>query len=158
MSFTHRPPEGVKRNTHTDLSEWVKNVRRHLIAGETVSFSPLGFSMWPALKPKKDTVYIESQSVYSRMDIVLAECENPKGVFLHRIIRIESGKYILMGDSNIFQTEVCTRQGILGKVVCIRRGNRDVTDSVVNKLLCVIHNLSPGLRRLMVRILNRTRI
>lgn len=152
-----RSSDSEKRNSHADLSEWVKDVQRHLADGETVSFSPVGFSMWPALRPLKDTVCIESRSVYSRMDIVLAVSENPKGIFLHRIIRIESGKYILMGDSNIYQSEVCSRQGILGKVVSIRRGDKDVTASVVNKLLRLIHRSSPGLRRLLVRILNHTR-
>lgn len=142
---------------NTDLSQWVSDVRRHLIAGERVSFTPSGFSMWPALRPEKDTVYIESQSFYSKMDIVLAVSENPGGVFLHRIIRIESGKYILMGDSNIYQSEQCSLQGILGKVVCIRRGDKDVTTSIVNRLLCVVHSLPPGLRRLSVRVLNLTK-
>lgn len=144
--------EGKKLNT--DMTEWVRTVKEILALGRTVSFSPVGLSMWPALRPGKDTVYIESRSDYSRMDIVLAVSENPKGIFLHRIIRIESGKYILMGDSNIFQTEVCSRQEILGKVVSIKRGDKDVTDSIANKLILVIHRSNPGFRRLLVRILN----
>lgn len=139
------------------LSEWARAVKENLDSGMTVEFSPKGFSMWPTLRPKKDTVCIQTSVAYSVMDIVLAVSDNPNGVFLHRIVRVERGRYILMGDSNLYQAESCSPQGILGKLVCVRRNGRDVTNSFSNRLFRLPHRAPPSLRRLFVRIINLTR-
>ena len=137
------------------MSAWVSEVQGLLEAGRTVAFAPRGMSMWPTLRPASDMVYIEPRQKYYRMDMVLAVADNPKGVFLHRVVRAEGDRYVLMGDANLYQTEECTRQSILGKVVRIRRGEQDVTSSPSTRLLRAMHRLPGPLRRLLVRILIR---
>lgn len=149
-------PTDNNRN-HAYIWQWTDQVRKHLQAGDTVEFSPKGLSMWPTLRPATDTVQVRSMPEYSRMDIVLAVSDNPRGVFLHRIIGCEAGNYILMGDANLYRTETCAAQAILGKVVRIRRNGKDVTSGTANKLLRMLHSSPPQLRRAMVRILNLMR-
>lgn len=54
-----------------EVMKWAADVRRHLAAGEIVEFSPRGLSMWPSVRPDRDTVYVQSRPKYERMDIVL---------------------------------------------------------------------------------------
>ncbi len=138
-----------------DAEEWAAEVERHLAQGRRVEFMPKGLSMWPTLRPGLDTVHVEKRPEYHRMDIVLARSGNPDGLFLHRVMRAEPDRYILMGDSNLFQTEECRPEEVLGKVVCILRGGRDITASPQTRLLRAMHRLHPAARRLTVRILNK---
>ncbi len=140
-----------------ELTEWAAAVRRHLAAGETVEFSPKGESMSPTLRPATDTVRVAPCATYSPGDILLVEAETPPGVFLHRLMAVRDGRYILMGDANLYQTEECPRGGILGKVVAIRRCGRDITAARSTRLLRSLHRLhgtAPRLRLLLVRILH----
>lgn len=136
---------------------WFENVRRVLSSGSLVEFSPKGYSMWPALRPERDTVTVGRAAAYRPGDIVLALCDSPYGVILHRIARTEGNRIILMGDSNLFQTETCAPGAIAGKVLAIRRDGRDVSRSALTRLSGAIQRLPAGLRRLAVRILSKSR-
>ena len=149
--------EATARDARAGLWRWTEEVRKLLQAGETVEFTPKGLSMWPTLRPKTDTVCVRPTAEYARMDIVLAATEGPAGVVLHRVMRKEGGTYTLMGDANLYQTETCTEQEILGKVVTIRRNGKNVTAGTANRLLRRVHASSPALRRTMVRIMNLIR-
>lgn len=133
---------------------WFGKVKTILSAGGVVEFTPRGHSMWPAILPETDTVRVISSPEYRPSDIVLALCVNPPGVFLHRISRIESGEAVLMGDSNLRQTEQCPLENIAGKVIAVSRNGRDVYRSPVSCLLARIQRLPAPLRRFAVRILN----
>lgn len=133
---------------------WFDRVKSMLSSGDIVEFSPKGHSMWPALRPGQDIISIRSADEYSRSDIVLALCDRPHGVFLHRIMKFQDGKVILMGDSNLYQIETCVPKNIVGKVVAISRNGHDISGSVTARLLSYVHRLPAPLRRLAVRILN----
>lgn len=139
------------------LINWYEEVRRHLLSGYTVSINPRGYSMWPTLRPDKDTIYIRSEKEYHRSDIVLAFCHTPRGVYLHRIAKVLTDGYVLMGDSNLYQTETCSHSGVIGKVISISREGLDITDSMSQKFLSIIQCLPHPLRRLTVRIINLNR-
>lgn len=147
----------LKADASPGSLSWFGNVRRALSSGSLVEFSPKGYSMWPALRPERDTVTLGRAAAYRPGDIVLALCDSPYGVILHRIARIEGSRIILMGDSNLFQTETCAPDTIAGKVLAIRRDGRDISRSALTRLSGAIQRLPAGLRRLAVRILNKSR-
>ncbi len=134
--------------------EWFEAVNLRLSEGGIVKFSPKGFSMWPALRPDKDTVYISRTSEYSRSDIVLAFCEHPRGVFLHRISQVLPDGVILMGDTNLYQTERCRYADVIGKIVGIERDGYEVSGSVMSRLAALMQRMPAPMRRLYVRCLN----
>lgn len=147
----------LKADASAGSLSWFGNVRRALSSGSLVEFSPKGYSMWPTLRPERDTVTIGRAAAYRPGDIVLALCDSPYGVILHRIARTEGNRIILMGDSNLFQTETCSHDTIAGKVLAIRRDGRDVSRSPLTRLSGAIQRLPAGLRRLAVRILSKSR-
>lgn len=134
--------------------KWFQQVRSILESGSTVEFAPLGYSMWPTIRPKRDVVRVAKADVYGKSDIVLAISDNPEGVFLHRIVGIGEDKYILMGDSNLFQQEVCSHSQVIGRAVEIGRDGRNVIDSATNRMLRGIYILPPAVRRCFVRMVN----
>lgn len=125
--------------------------------GVLVEFIPQGYSMWPALRPGRDTVLLKRAAAYRRGDIVLARCDAPHDVVLHRIVSVEDGRAVLMGDSNLFQTETCLLGAIAGKVTAISRDGRDITRSASTRLLGAVQRLPATLRRAVVRTLNTVR-
>lgn len=134
--------------------QWLEKVKSRLSSGGIVEFSPKGYSMWPTLRPGPDTVYVRASDEYRRSDIVLALCDSPHGIVLHRIKEVRQDRIILMGDSNLYQTETCSPGSIVGKVIMIRRGGRDISDSALTRFLAGVHRLPAGMRRMAVRILN----
>ena len=141
----------------TGALPWFATVREVLAAGSLVEFTPKGYSMWPTLRPETDEVLIAPAEVYHTYDIVLAQCDSPHGIVLHRIVSINADRVVLMGDSNLYQTETCALNAIAGRVVLIRRNGRDVTNSSSTRCLTAIQRLPRCLRRLVVRLINLKR-
>lgn len=140
------------------MQAWFGRVKRLLADGGLVSFTPKGYSMWPTLRPASDLVYLRAAAEYRRGDIVLAQCQGAQsGVVLHRVKAIADGRATLMGDSNLWQTEVCDVGDIVGKVVSIERHGCDVTNSAATRLAATVQRLPSPLRRLAVRAVNYRR-
>lgn len=134
---------------------WLQEVEHVLASGADVEFSPLGYSMWPALRPASDTVRVVPAPPCRVGDMVLARCADPAGVFLHRVVAVgPADAYVLMGDSNLYQREVCPASAIVARVVSVTRRGRDVTGSLSSTLLRRMALLSPAPRRLCVRLLS----
>ena len=141
-------------NVPAEMGAWFKSVRELLLAGHIVELAPRGYSMWPTLSPDTDTIYLKQAKHYRPSDIVLASSTRPRGIFLHRIVSMRPDGAILMGDSNLYQTEICTSDEIIGKVVGITRHGREVSASPIHRLLTLIHRLPRPLRRVAIRIMN----
>lgn len=136
------------------LAGWIAAVSARLDAGETVEFAPRGLSMWPTLRPATDRVHVRRCAAYSPGDIVLAVARRPAGVVLHRIVGMEGGRYILMGDANLYMTESCAATDVQGRVVGILRGGNDVSRSFSTRLLRAVCLAPAWLRRPAVRFMN----
>lgn len=143
-----------KNGEAAKAAEWSRRVRDILAAGSSAEFEPKGYSMWPALRPGSDTVRLSPAQVYRRGDIVLALCDGGAGVVLHRIAAVGDGRATLMGDSNLYRTEMCRTADIIGRVSAVFRRGRDVSASPAMRLQALIQRLPPMLRRTAVRILN----
>ena len=88
-----------------------------------ISIIPSGFSMWPFLKNKGQSVIIEKiNKSLKKFDVVLYERAD-KTLVLHRIIEILDGEYILQGDSQ-FYVEKVKKENIIGVMVGFYKGKK----------------------------------
>ncbi len=60
-----------------------------------------GFSMYPMLRDRKDSVVIKTKSKYQKYDVVLYKRNNT--YILHRIIKVLNQGYIIRGDNCYFK-------------------------------------------------------
>lgn len=153
-SISHCRADVTDCSARARAIEWFEAVNLRLSEGGIVKFSPKGFSMWPALRPDIDTVYISRATEYDRSDIVLAFCEHPRGVFLHRVSQVLPDGVILMGDTNLYQTERCRYADVIGKIVGIERDGHEVSGSVMSRMAALMQRMPAPMRRLYVRGLN----
>lgn len=86
--------------------------------GKRVIVRVKGSSMLPFLRGDKDSVELEKASEIKCGDIVLAYVEECRFV-LHRIIRIDGERVVLMGDGNLKGCEYCRIEDIKAKAVNI---------------------------------------
>lgn len=86
--------------------------------GKRVIVRVKGSSMLPFLRGDKDSVELEKVSEIKCGDIVLAYVEECRFV-LHRIIRIDGERVVLMGDGNMKGCEYCRIEDIKAKAVNI---------------------------------------
>lgn len=143
-------------NNNQASPDWFKSVANLTAQGVTVEFVAQGYSMWPAIRPGRDVVSVRAAVGYHKSDIVLAHCSSPAGIFLHRVKEVLPEGYLLMGDSNLYQTEKAGTGMIAGKVVGIARDGREYINTKGYRILTAIQELPAALRRLVVRIINIT--
>lgn len=86
--------------------------------GRRVVVRVKGNSMLPFLRGDKDSVELEKASEIKCGDIVLAYVEECRFV-LHRIIKIDGERVVLMGDGNLKGCEYCRIEDIKAKAVNI---------------------------------------
>lgn len=99
-------------------------------AYEGFSISVEGVSMMPLIK-KGDIISIMSQSEYALGDVILFNYKSD-GFLLHRILKIEEGRYFCKGDNSFRLEDIC-KDNIVGKAtLCngkpISKLNEDLID------------------------------
>ncbi|MBR5314842.1 MAG: S24/S26 family peptidase [Clostridia bacterium] len=93
---------------------------------------PVGFSMYPMLRQKHDTVVIEKINEKPKEnDVVFYQKDNGKYV-LHRVIKVEKEGYIIRGDNCFFNEYDIKDRHILGILKGFYRGEKYV-DCQTNK-------------------------
>ena len=110
--------------------------------GREILFTPSGNSMRPFIEGGKDTVLLKKKDDVKVGDMCLAWVSRPhqeqQSYVLHRVIRIEGERVVLMGDGNLQGEEYCTSKDIIGTVVRITTPwgtNKPVTKGRLWKLL-----------------------
>lgn len=91
-----------------------------LAEGREVTLMVKGNSMLPFLHSEKDSVVLRKKNEVTVGDIVLARIAKGHYV-MHRIWQIDGNNVTLMGDGNLYGTENCTADDILGTVIRIER-------------------------------------
>lgn len=99
-------------------------VSRLVAEGETVTLLTKGNSMLPFIRGGKDSVVLEKKERLEPGMIALAEVS--EGVYvLHRIMSVEDGTVVLMGDGNIKGQETCAVGNVKAiATIIIRNGRR----------------------------------
>lgn len=105
--------------------ELLPEVVKLLSEGNSVTIKAKGNSMLPFIVGDRDSVVLQKKDTYAIGDIVLAEIA-PKLFVLHRIIKIEADKIILMGDGNLSGTEECRKENIHGRATSVIHNGKQV--------------------------------
>ncbi len=119
------------------LGELMPLMRERLSAGQSVELSPRGISMRPMLREGRDTVILSAvTSPLRRFDIPLYQRDDGSFV-LHRIVRVEEGGYICIGDNQFRPEERVTDEQIIAVVTAYRRdGHLCSLTSLTYRLYC----------------------
>ena len=102
-------------------SEFFSLVAQELAEEGKVRFRVKGVSMQPLLRNDRDEVLLEKCNAYDlkKGDIILFRYLG--GHILHRIYKIEAGKFYMKGDNTYGAKEFCWAEDILGKVTTFYR-------------------------------------
>jgi len=96
---------------------------RMLSEGNEILFTPTGNSMRPYIEGGKDTVLLRKKEDVSVGDMCLAYVsrrnQTDRSYVLHRVIRIDGDKIVMMGDGNMQGEEYCGKEDVIGTVVSI---------------------------------------
>lgn len=98
--------------------------RAELADCRKVKLRAKGDSMRPFIHGGEDTLVIVPVNALRRGDIVLALIDEKRYV-AHRIVGISDDTIILAGDANLFGTEKCGKEDVLGIVSSIIRDGRE---------------------------------
>ncbi len=124
-------------------------------------FSPVGTSMMPLLRQKRDTVLVEKPTArLNKHDVALYKRKSGEYV-LHRVMKVEENSYVFCGDNQFVLEHGVKEEQILAVMTAFWRDNKfhsieDKSYRFYTKLWC----FSLVLRRVLlflVRILNSIR-
>lgn len=128
------------------------DVKALLSEGYTVTLRAKGTSMFPFIVGGRDSVTLQKRKHVCKGDIVLVLIPE-KTYVLHRVYRVEGDIFVLMGDGNVYVTETCRKEDILGTVLTIIRNGRLVDcSSPAESLKARFWRLSLPVRRYLLPI------
>ncbi len=99
--------------------------------GHTVTLPLRGYSMRPFLEDRRDKALLSAAENVAVGDVVLAEI-SPRRYVLHRLIRLDGNKAILLGDGNL-TVEHCQRSDIKAKALGFYRKGSTELDSISSR-------------------------
>ena len=99
----------------------LEEVATLLREGREVVIKPKGNSMLPFIRGDRDSVILRKMPTVEVGDILLVRFQGR--YVLHRLIRRQGERLVLMGDGNIRGTETCTVADVLGTVIVIEKEN-----------------------------------
>lgn len=106
-------------------AQFFEEIDRMLQSGHSVTMRAKGNSMFPFIRSERDSVVLERKQEITVGSIVLARLQNGSYV-LHRVYRLEKEAVVLMGDGNLYATERCHRNEVVGVVTQIIRDGQQV--------------------------------
>lgn len=106
-------------------AQFFEEIDRMLQNGHSVTMRAKGNSMLPFIRDERDSVVLQKKPDIAVGSIVLARLQNGSYV-LHRVYRLEKEELVLMGDGNLYATERCRRNEVVGVAVNILRDGRQV--------------------------------
>lgn len=127
-----------------------------LASGMEVLLPVKGNSMLPFIHPGKDLVLLRKEKKVSEGDVVLALTSTGSYV-IHRVIKIlEDGSMTLKGDGNLYGTENCSPEAVLGTVIEVKKASGKIHNprSVKNwqKLPVLLRRIVLALYKRIVRL------
>jgi len=85
---------------------------------------PVGYSMWPMLKNRRDQIVVEKiDGKLKKYDVVLYKRHSGMYV-LHRILAIKNYRYVIRGDNTYYKETDITDNEIIGRLKGVYKGNR----------------------------------
>ena len=119
-------------------------------------FTPVGTSMLPLLRQRKDTVLVEdSFGIFKKNDVVLYKRESGEYI-LHRILKIENDSFTMCGDNQTDLEKGIRKEQILGVMAAFWRGEKMVkTTNPLYRLYTNVWCFSLRLRKIMLSVYRR---
>lgn len=107
---------------------FIPQIKELIDEGMTTTFRVRGYSMRLFLEDRRDKVLLAPCTEAPRRgDVILAEV-SPKRYVLHRVIKVDGTHLTLKGDGNVFGTEECDVNDIIGIAKGFYRKGRSVPD------------------------------
>lgn len=124
---------------------------------KSVTFTVRGYSMRPFLEDRRDKVILTPPKKPHIGDVVLARI-GEKRYALHRVIKIENGRYTMQGDGNpTDMKEEFSEADIVGIArAFVRKGKIYETDGRTWRLYSAIWQMLKPFRRILLAIYRRT--
>ena len=131
-------------------AQFFEEIDRMLQSGHSVTMRAKGNSMFPFIRDERDSVVLQRSKNMAVGSIILARLQNGSYV-LHRVYRLEKEEIVLMGDGNLYATERCRRNEVVGVAVKVIRDGRQVDCTSRKELFkaCVWRKLLPVRRVLL---------
>lgn len=126
-------------NTKTSHSDKI-DLEQLLWEGTIIRIKPQGYSMYPLFIPGRDEALIRQADSTDchRNDVVLYRRD--QGILvLHRICRITSDGFYMVGDNQYDVEGPLRQEQIIGKLIAVNRNNREF--SVKNPLYQFVSSL-----------------
>lgn len=119
-------------------------------------FTPVGTSMLPLLRQRRDTVLVEdSFGIFKKNDVVLYKRKSGEYI-LHRILKIENDSFTMCGDNQTDLEKGIRKEQILGVMTAFWRGEKMVkTTNPLYRLYTNVWCFSLRLRKIMLSIYRR---
>ena len=131
-----------------------QSFEEYLENNDRLVYRNTGTSMLPLLKQGRDFFIVEkvNNRQLKKYDVVLYK-RQPDSYVLHRILKIENGKYVIMGDNCINKEYGITDNDIIAVMTgFIRKGRQHSTSEFFYKLYSVCHCAFSPLRIILFRI------
>lgn len=132
-----------------DTAIIMEEVRKLISEGLTVELTAKGYSMNPFIMHLRDQVVLGPFSDNEIRKGATVLVKDVRGNYiLHRIIRRDENRIILMGDGNVNLTETAEVREVIGLLRTIKRKGRTYsTDGLVWRLYSSIWTMLTPLRR-----------
>ena len=104
------------------MTDHIQSVEEVLASRGYCVISPIGNSMRPLLRPRRDSVEIRpAQGRLKRLDVALYR-QGDK-LILHRVVKVSESGYVIRGDNCDYKENVTDGQ-IVGVITAFYRGNK----------------------------------
>ena len=100
-----------------------EDYRRELLDKKIIAFVPIGNSMWPTLKNKKQSVIIALKTDRLAYFDVGLYVRSDGTTVLHRVLEVKKDGYVMVGDSQDYR-EVVKEESVIGVMVGFYRGSK----------------------------------
>lgn len=98
-----------------------------LESGENVQVIPEGYSMYPMLVPKRDSVIVKPISKKIRRGDVVLYRRDEGTLVLHRVCRVKEDGYYMVGDNQVTVEGPLKKEQIKGILVAFVRNQKEYT-------------------------------
>lgn len=134
------------------------SIEQHIKENGEYIITPVGVSMWPLLRNRRDTVYVEKYTgTLDKYDIVVFR-RNKEKIIMHRCIGMENDTYIMCGDNEFRKERGIKKEQIIAVAKGIYRDEKYIPcTNRVYRLLVRIWCLNLFARRCILFILRRTK-
>lgn len=116
-------------NSSVSLKDFWPIMKEVIDSGGEFTFYPHGISMLPLIRQGQDQVVLVQPENIKLGDVVFYQRDNGQFV-LHRLVKIDNGRYVMCGDNQFLLEYGITDKHILAKVKAIIRDEKIIDETI----------------------------